>query len=119
MLSGESRVIRDRKTQPKELDDGPEEPLGLTERNAEDHADRQCSFNGQVRIGALTSWGATGKSTPGMESDIRPTLSDSKRPENLGGWSFRGAQEESIPSLVTDNQGREEESLSLAQGPSA
>ena len=69
--SGESRVIGDRKVSVKELSEGPEEPLGLAEREAEDHADRQGSLDGQVRVGPLTAGPTGSRGTPGRERSIR------------------------------------------------
>ena len=64
---GESRVIGNRQVQVKELSEGPEEPLGLTEREAKDHADRQGSLDGQVRVGPLTAGPPGGRRLPGIQ----------------------------------------------------
>ena len=42
-------------------------PLGLTEREAEDHADRQGSLDGQVRVGPLTAGPPGGRRLPGIQ----------------------------------------------------
>lgn len=41
----------------KKLGQGPEELLGLTEREGEDHADRPRSLDGQIRVDPLASPG--------------------------------------------------------------
>lgn len=60
-------MIGDRKVQVKEISEGPEEPLGLAEREAEDDLDRQSSLDGQVRVGPLTVGPSGGWRPPAIQ----------------------------------------------------
>ena len=68
--SGESRVIGDREPQPEETGQRPEEPFGLAEGEAEDHADGQGSLDDQVRSGGLPAGPPSGRSPPGLQRGI-------------------------------------------------
>jgi hypothetical protein len=50
-------MIRDREAQPQEVGQRSEKPFGLTKGEVGDHADRERSLDGQVRIGALSACG--------------------------------------------------------------
>ena len=69
--SGESRVVGDRETQPEETGQRPEEPFGLVEGEAENHADGQGCLNSQVRIDGLTTGPPGGGSPPGFQRGVR------------------------------------------------
>ena len=68
---GQGRVIRDREIQLEQLGQRPEESLGLAKRKIENHADRQCGLDRDVRICTLTAGFAVGRSAPGVECFIR------------------------------------------------
>ncbi len=64
-------VIRNREIQVEQLGKATEEALGLAKRKVEDHADRQRGLDRNVRVPALTSGLAAGRSSPGVERNIR------------------------------------------------
>ena len=67
---GHGRVIRNRKLDLEQLGQRPEEALGLAKRKMKDHADCQRSLDRDVRIEALASGFAAGRSMPGFERGI-------------------------------------------------
>ena len=68
--SEQSRVVRNRDLHLEQLGQGTEEALGLPERKVEDQADRQSCLNGDVRVGALATGFATGRSSPGVQCSV-------------------------------------------------
>ena len=48
-----------------------QEAFGLAEGEVEDHADRERSLDGQVRVSALSARFPAGRSSPGKERSIR------------------------------------------------
>ena len=64
------RVVRNGDLHLEQLGQGTEEALGLPERKVEDHADRQSCLNGDVRVGALATGFATGRSSPGVQCSV-------------------------------------------------
>ena len=64
-------MIGDREIDVEELCQATEEALGLAKRKVKDHADRQRGLDRDVRVPALTSGLAAGRSAPGIERSIR------------------------------------------------
>ena len=63
-------VIGDRKVDFEQLGKGTKEALGLAKWKMKDHADRERRLDRNVRIGALATRLAAGRSAPGIECGI-------------------------------------------------
>ncbi len=64
-------MIGDREIELEEPEQGPEKALRLSERELEDHANRQCDLDRNVRVGTLATGFAAGRSSPRIERVIR------------------------------------------------
>ncbi len=69
--AGQGRVIGDREIELEEPDQAPEKALRLSERELEDHANRQCDLDRNVRVGTLATGLAAGRRSPRIERVIR------------------------------------------------
>ena len=69
--AGQRRVIGDLEIELEEPDHAPEKALRLAKRKMEDHANRQCGLDRDVRVDTLPSGFAAGRSSPRIDRGVR------------------------------------------------
>jgi transposase len=66
-----ARVVRDGQSEPEQVDDGADQPLGLSQRQTEHGPERQCRQDRQRRIPALPAAGRAWLGLPGRNRLVR------------------------------------------------
>ena len=64
-------MVRHAQREPKQVDDGADQALGLAQRQAEHRAQGEGCQDGERRVAGLPAWGGAGRCPPGFDCFVR------------------------------------------------